>query len=64
MNNLETGRMLIAEAEADLERVHMEYNKARWNRAVRSAQEAVEHCLKGLLKIMGVEYPKEHDVGD
>ena len=30
---------------------------------VRRSQEVVETALKGLLKMMGVEYPKSHDVG-
>lgn len=57
MNNLETGEKLLAEARLDLERVREEYNQGRWNRVVRAAQEAVEHSLKGLLKMMGIEYP-------
>ena len=63
-NNFETGENLLAEAELDLERVNSEYRNKHWNRVVRASQEAVEHCLKGLLKMMGVEYPKVHDVGD
>ncbi len=63
-NNFETGDNLLAEAELDLERVNSEYRSKHWNRVVRASQEAVEHGLKGLLKMMGVEYPKVHDVGD
>ena len=32
-----------------------------WNITVRKAQEVVELSLKGVLKIIGVEYPKIHD---
>ena len=64
MNNFDTGEKLLTEARVDLERVKEEYKRRRWNRVVRAAQEAVEHSLKGLLKMMGIEYPKVHDVGD
>jgi len=39
------------------------YERGSWNIVVRRAQEAVELSLKGLLKMMVVEYPKSHDVG-
>lgn len=32
--------------------------------ALRLSQECVELCLKAALKIVGVEYPKAHDVSD
>lgn len=32
--------------------------------SVRYSQEAVELSLKAVLRIMGIEYPKVHDVGD
>lgn len=34
-----------------------------FNMVVRRAQESVELILKGALKILGIEYPKIHDVG-
>lgn len=64
MNNFKTGENLLTEAELDLERVNTEYKGKHWNRVVRASQEAVERCLKGVLKMMGIEYPKVHDVGD
>ena len=45
----------------DMERALAEQE---WNIAVRRAQEAVELALKGLLALMGVDYPKEHDPAD
>jgi HEPN domain-containing protein len=33
-----------------------------FNLTVRRAQEAVELALKGALKILGVDYPKVHDI--
>lgn len=37
-------------------------NRQSWNVAIRRAQEVVELSLKGLLKILGVEFPRVHDV--
>ena len=41
-----------------------EISKARGfhHNAVRFSQEAVELCLKAVLRLYGVEYPKSHDV--
>jgi len=64
VNNFQAGQQLLQEAELDLERVRQEFKQGRWNRVMRASQEAVEHSLKGLLKMMGVEYPKIHDVGN
>jgi HEPN domain-containing protein len=38
------------------------YDKQRWNIVVRRAQEFVELSFKGILKMMGIEYPKVHNV--
>ena len=48
-------------ASQDLERA---LEEKEWNIAVRRAQEVVELTLKGLLALMGVDYPKEHDPAD
>lgn len=31
---------------------------------VRSSQEAIELAIKGLLRLVGIEFPREHDVSD
>ncbi len=31
---------------------------------VRYSQECVEFCLKASLRLVGIDYPREHDVGD
>ena len=64
MNNFELGLRLLDEAEEYYEEMLRAYTRGSWNVVVRRAQEVVELSLKGLLKIMGIEYPKEHDVGD
>lgn len=63
MKNFEIGESLIQEAEECLSEAEGALGRGAWNMAIRRAQEAVELGLKGLLKIMGFEYPKVHDVG-
>jgi HEPN domain-containing protein len=47
-----------------MEEARRAFDSGAWNLVVRRAQEVVELSLKGLLKLMGVESPKTHDVGD
>lgn len=65
MTNIENGDRLIREAERIFYR---DLNIARedkdYNIVVRRCQEAVELFLKGALKILGIDYPKVHDVGE
>lgn len=57
------GLRLIREAENIFRRdAQGALNEGDFNMAVRRAQEAVELTLKGALKILGVDYPKVHDV--
>ena len=59
----EGGIRLIQEAEGILRRdAQGALNDKDFNMAVRRAQEVVELTLKGALKILGVDYPKVHDV--
>lgn len=64
MTNFERGEKLIREAEEYLEEVLRAYARGSWNIVVRRSQETVELSLKGLLRLMGVEYPKVHDPGE
>ena len=62
-NAREEGIRLIQEAESILRRdAKGALNEQDFNLAVRRAQEVVELALKGALKILGVDYPKIHDV--
>ena len=62
-NTREGGIRLIQEAEDILRRdAQGALNEKDFNMAVRRAQEVVELTLKGALKILGVDYPKVHDV--
>ena len=63
MNNREKGEELIARAERIIEReIAGALEDEDFNMVVRRAQEAVELTLKGALTVLGIEYPKVHDV--
>ncbi|MEW6756021.1 MAG: HEPN domain-containing protein [Candidatus Latescibacterota bacterium] len=64
MTNHETAERLVEEAGAIAEEMEAACQGSRWNLTVRRAQEVVELSLKGLLKALGLEYPRVHDVGD
>ena len=64
MNNFESGKDLILTAKRIMERdLQKALEDKDDNMVVRRAQEVVELTLKGTLKILGIEYPKIHDVG-
>lgn len=65
----EDGRKLIRESEAILRRdaetalAAGDFNtESAFSMVVRRAQEVVELALKGALKMLGVDYPRVHDV--
>ena len=64
MKNTDLNGRLILEAQMIMEEARRAFDSGAWNLVVRRAQEVVELSLKGLLKLMGVESPKTHDVGD
>ena len=63
MNNADLNGRLIREAQIIMEEAKRAFDGEAWNLTVRRSQEVVELSLKGLLKLMGVESPKIHDVG-
>jgi HEPN domain-containing protein len=63
VNNFEAGDSLVREAREFLSEADRAFDRESWNIVVRRAQEVVELSLKGGPKMMGIEYPKEHDVG-
>lgn len=63
MTNLERGKKLIQESGELLKEAKRAYQSSQYNIVVRRSQETVELALKGLLIILGIEYPKIHDVG-
>lgn len=64
MNNTDLNGRLILEAQMIMEEAKRAFDSGAWNLVVRRSQEVVELSLKGLLKLMGVESPKIHDVGE
>jgi HEPN domain-containing protein len=63
VNNFDTGESLTSLADVYYNELVRAYDMELWNVVVRHAQEVVELSLKGLLKMIGVEYPKSNDVG-
>lgn len=63
MNNFDTGGSLLSTAYEYYDELLRAYDRGSWNIVVRHAQEVVELSLKSLLKVIGIEYPKSHDIG-
>jgi len=53
----------INDASYSLEEAKQAVNRGIYHRAVRRAQECVELSLKATLRLLGVEYPRQHEVG-
>lgn len=63
MTNQEAGERLVREAERIFRRdLQAAWAEGDYNLVVRRAQEVVELTLKGALRILGVDFPKVHDV--
>ena len=54
----------VRRAEARLKALDTLYEAESWADVVRESQETVELALKGLLRAVGVEPPRVHDVAD
>lgn len=63
MNNQERRDYLLSQAEEEYKLIENYWAKANWNMVIRKSQEVVELMLKGFLKYINIEFPKEHDVG-
>lgn len=63
MNNLERKDYLIKQGEDALNSTERYWNEGNWNMVIRRAQETVECHIKGFLKFINIEFPKEHDLG-
>lgn len=64
MNNLTLAQSYLLKARSRLKILDVLYQEGAFSDVVREAQEAVELALKGMLRQVGVEPPKVHDVGD
>lgn len=54
----------LRQAEARVRDATEAYGEGNYPYAVRLSQEAVELCLKASLRLVGIEYPKVHDVSE
>jgi len=61
---LKIARSYLRQAEARLKDAKDAFLEANHPYAVRLSQECVELSLKAVLKAVGIEYPKIHDVSD
>ncbi len=62
MTSEEMARAYLAQAEEILREAERLHQRQAWNLVVRRSQEAVELALKGILRHVGVEVPRTHDV--
>jgi len=64
MSLLEYAKALLDEAQVRLEAAKIFLEKGRYSYVVRQSQECVELSLKSILRVAGIEYPKQHEVSD
>lgn len=62
MRNLELARDYVRRAEIRLRALDVLFDAESWADVVRESQEIVELTLKALLRTLGVEPPRVHDV--
>lgn len=63
MTNGNLAQSYIRKATDRVDILDLLLKKAAYSDVVREAQEIVELCLKGMLRFVGIEPPKFHDVG-
>ena len=64
MTNVSLAASYLLKAETRLKVLALLQQEAAYSDVVREAQEVVELALKGMLRQVGVEPPKWHDVGE
>lgn len=62
MKLLKIAKSYLRQAEARLRDAIDAFSESNYPYAVRLSQECVELSLKAVLKAVGIEYPKIHDV--
>jgi len=63
LNNLRMARSYLSQAEERLFHAEMALKRSKYAYCIRQCQETVELSLKGVLRAVGIEPPKWHDVG-
>jgi hypothetical protein len=64
VRNPELAKDYVRRAAARLDAVEVLFEAGSWADVVRESQEIVELALKGLLRSMGIDPPRIHDVSD
>lgn len=64
MTNLSLAQSYLFKSETRLKALGVLLAEEDYSDVIREAQEIVELALKGMLRQIGVEPPKQHDVGD
>ena len=64
MKILEVSKAFLKQAEARLKDGREAIQDKNYPYCVRLSAESVELSLKAVLKLVGIEYPKKHDVSD
>jgi len=63
MTNVSLAQSYLIKAEKRLKVLEILCREEDYSDVVRESQEIVELCLKGMLRFVGIEPPKHHDVG-
>lgn len=63
MTNHDLAQSYFKKASDRLDILDLLLRKEAYSDVIREAQEIVELCLKGMLRYVGIEPPKYHDVG-
>ena len=63
MTNISLAQSYLEKARTRLKVIQLLYDEQDYSDVFREAQELVELALKGMLRAVGVEPPKHHDVG-
>lgn len=64
MNTREMGRDYLSRAKRCLTEAEVALNEHDYSMTVRRSQECIEMAIKGILRLSGIEFPREHDVSD
>ncbi|KKM09932.1 DNA-binding protein [Clostridiales bacterium PH28_bin88] len=63
MTNVSLAHSYVVKATKRLKALKVLFDEEAYSDVIREAQEIVELALKGMLRQIGVEPPKQHDVG-
>jgi len=63
MTNKTLAHSYLRKASDRIDILHLLFKKGAFSDVIREAQEVVELSLKGMLRFVGIEPPKYHDVG-